>query len=264
MAIGRHARRSLVLRALSLALLVAGCAAGRPPGPALPALSAEELQRVLAERRQALRSLRSEASVAVYSPEQSGKAKQFLVVERPDRLRLEVFSPFGAVFALATANGDLAAWVRDENRVYRGPATPENLARYAGLDLQVADVVDVVLGSPPRRAVRAASVFAETSTRLLRLRQETEGGAQVVLFGGEPLLPVEVQEVDSDGELLWRASFADYRSVQDIALPTRIDVDLPRSEQRAEIVLSDPEPNPSLSESIFVLPSPPGSREVQL
>lgn len=249
---------------LLVALLAGGCATLKPAGPGLPALTAADLQRLLAERREALHSLRSEASIAVSSPERSGKARQFLMAERPDRLRVEVFSPFGVAFVLATAQGDLAAYVREENRVYRGAATPENLARYTALDLHVADVVDVLLGGPPQRVVRSASVFAEASTGLLRLRQETEGGAQVVLFGGEPLLPAEVQELDADGALLWRANFGEYRSVGGVAVPTHIGVEVPSAEESLEVTLSEPEANPSLPESLFVLQTPAGSSEVNL
>jgi len=225
---------------------------------------ATELQATLNQRRETLRSLRSEASIAVMSPERSAKATQLLIVERPDRLRVEVLSPPGVVFALASANGDLAAWVRDENRVYRGAATPGNLARYAGIDLQITDAVDILLGGPPRRTVREASVDAEPETGRVRLRQETDSGAQIVFFAGEPLLPVEVQEIGGGGDLLWRAHFDAYQSVGGFALATRIGVDVPGTGQSILVALRDAELNPSLPASVFVLPTPAGSSEVQL
>lgn len=242
-----------------LALVLAGCPAARPLRPPLPEVSATQLQLGLAERRAALRSLRSEATIAIASPERSVTARQFLIVERPDRLRVEVFSPFGAIFALTTSGGELAAWVREEKRVYRGEATAENLSRWTGLDLQVADVVDVLLGGPPERDVRSASVFAESATGRLRLRQETVAGAQVVSFASDTLLPLGLEELDLDGRLLWRATFASYRDIAGVTLATRIGLELPASSQSVDITLSEPEVNPPLPESLFLLPTPPGA-----
>lgn len=252
--------------AVLVALLVGatGCTAARPARIPLPEVSASELQARLAERNEAIRALRSEATIAISSPERSGTARQFVIVERPDRLRVEVFSPFGTVFALTTSGGDLAAWVREENKVYRGDASPENLSRWAGLDLEVADVVDVLLGGAPTRAVESASVFPETVTGRLRLRQETGDGAQVVSFAGDTLLPVAVEELDADGVLLWRATFSSYREVGGVTLATRIGIELPASRQSVDVTLGDPEINPSLPPALFALPTPPGASVVPL
>jgi len=245
---------------LSLLLLaLAGCSAARPPLPPLPDVSAAELQTRLAQRQEAIRALRSEATIAVSSPERSGTARQFLIAARPDRLRIEVFSPFGTVFALTTADGDLAAWVREENRVYRGDASPRNLSRWAGIDLAVADVVDVVLGGPPARRVESATVYPERATQRLRLRQETVDGAQVVAFAADTLLPAAIEELDADGVLLWRATFTGYREAGGVALATRIGIELPQAQQSVDITLSDPELNPALPATLFALPTPPGA-----
>jgi hypothetical protein len=252
--------------ALALPLLVlAGCtAAAVPVRPPLPDLAAAELEAVLAERRDSVRSLRSEATIAVTSPERSGTARQFLIAERPDRLRVEVFSPFGAVFALASADGELAAWVREENRVYRGDASPENLYRWAGLDLEVRDAVDLLLGGPPEREFVAASVHPESATGRLRLRRETPDGAQIVALAADTLLPVEIEERSDDGTLLWRATLSSYRVVSDVILATRVAVEIPAAAQSIDITLSDPEINPTLPATIFTLPTPAGAREVRL
>jgi hypothetical protein len=47
-------------------------------------------------------------------------------------------------------------------------------------------------------------------------------------------------------------------------LPTLLDLELPPSRERIEIMLRDPEVNPVLARSVFALETPPGSREVDL
>jgi hypothetical protein len=110
------------------------------------------------------------------APEESRSAKQLVIAERPDRLRFEILSPFGAVFVLTAADGALAAWTRSESTVYRGSASAENLQRYAQVDLPVATAVDLLLGTPPLRergrrvsADEAASALAGIGAQRARL-----------------------------------------------------------------------------------------------
>jgi outer membrane lipoprotein-sorting protein len=253
--------RSALLLALTL---LSACTATRPQGPPLPDLSAADLQALIESRRGALRSLRSEATISVTSPRGSVSAQQLLAVERPDRLRAEIFSPFGTVLALVVGDGELAAYVREENRVYRGQASPRNLERWSGLSLSPADVVDLLLGTPPQRDVLSAAASSEPATGRLRLRQQLDEGAQVVYFAGETPLPVEIHEVDDEGVVTFRVSLADFRDVGGIALATHLILESPAVEQTAEIALKDPEVNPELPAQIFELSTPPGSREVEL
>ena len=84
------------------ALALAGCSPRRfePPSPAtsidLPAGS--DLLGSLRARRDSIRGLRALARLTYTVEGDSRRARQILVAERPDRLRLEVLSPFGTVF----------------------------------------------------------------------------------------------------------------------------------------------------------------------
>ena len=259
-------RRGLVAIALTLGL--AACTvplASRAPVPAEgPLPSAATLRSLIEGRRQSLHSLRAEAHIKVAGAARSGSARQVLLIQRPDQLRVEVLSLFGSPFVLTTANGRLAAYVRDENRLYRGPATPSNLAQYAGVTLTVPDVVELLLGNPPPRAVKHASVFYDPSTRQIRLRQETPAGAQVVAFSGSPLVPVAVEELDRANALLWRAEFGEYELVDGTRVPHSIHFELPHQNERVDIELQSPELNPTLAQTLFALTTPPGSEEVRL
>ena len=92
-----HRRALTVLAAVAL---LAGCTtrpAARPgtaPVGALP--SAEDIVAALEQRRGAVRSLRAMARLSYASPEETRKAKQLVIAERPDRLRFEIFSPFSS------------------------------------------------------------------------------------------------------------------------------------------------------------------------
>jgi outer membrane lipoprotein-sorting protein len=206
--------------------------------------------RAVEARRGTIQSLRAVARVRYTSPSESRRAKQIIVAERPDRLRLEVLSPFGTVFVLSATDGTLAAYSRDESTVYRGSASPENLARYAGVDLPIAMAVDLLLGTPPVGGAEGGVV--SRSERGVQLWQNTAQGAQVTWFTAL-FEPVRYEQRDAEGYVQLRATFDAFASVDGMRLPTLLDLELPPSRERIEIMLRDPEVNPVLARSVFAL-----------
>src|SRR5262249_47684521 len=123
--------------------------------------SAAQVFAALAERRDQVRSVRALARLRYTSPEESRSAKQLVLAERPDRLRFEILSPFGAVFVLTAADGTLAAWDRGESTVYRGPPRAETRPRSAEVAPPVAPAVALLLGTPPLGPDASAVVSAD-------------------------------------------------------------------------------------------------------
>ena len=258
--------RGLLPGAVCLAL-IAGCAARHvagpsPPTPDLrPPPSTAELVSALAARRTAVRSVRAQARLAYTSPVESRRAKQILLAARPDRLRLEVLSPFGAVFVMTARDGMLAAWDRGEATVYRGEASADNLERYAHVDLPIATAVDFLLGTPPIDPT-AESVIAKERGGI-RLWQARDGRVRVTWFTSG-LDPISFEEQDLGGHVLLRAAFNGYADVPGGRIPTQISLEQPALQRRIDIDLRDPEVNPVLADAAFALETPPGSKEVDL
>jgi len=253
------------VRFLILTGLIAGCTATRPVPPraaraVLP--SATELESALAARRDTVRSVRALARLRYHDPEQSVTSREAIVVARPDRVRVEVLSVFGTVFLLVADDGQMTAYARNENTVYRGQASPQNLQRYVRLGVPVHELVDIVLGTPPPGDGRAQVSFDEAAGAI-RLRRLVEEGAQTVWFS-DATLPVATEEVGADGVAHWRATFAEYEDHGGVAIATRIGIDLPAWSQSMEILLQDIEVNPTLDHSAFAFQAPSGSKVVEL
>jgi hypothetical protein len=229
-----------------------------PSGP-LPSPAA--LAAALDARRAALQSLRAWARLSYESPDESRRAKQLMVVERPNRLRLEVFSPFGAVFVLTTADGRLAAWDRGESTVYRGAASAKNLDRYAQVDLPVPTVVDLLLATPP---VNGSDGVVSADGASIKLWQETSSGVRAAWFSADSLEPLRVEQQAPDGSVLLRTSYDGWTAVDTVRVPTTLTIELPDTQRRIGIALSDIEVNPSLPASVFALATPSGAHEVAL
>lgn len=256
-------RRAIAVLATVVAL--AGCAARpapappapRGPLPGLPALRAAD-----AARRDAVRALRAWARLAYVSPEESRRARQLLIAARPDRLRLEIFSPFGAVFVLAAADGSLAAYDREASVVYRGAASAANLQRYTQVELPVPRAVELLLATPPLDPTAPATLGADGDLVVVR-QTPPDGGARLTWFSAQ-LEPVRYEERDAAGAVRFRATYERYEDVDGIRLPLVVRFELPPSAQRIEVTLSDVELNPPLAGTAFALQTPAGSREVDL
>jgi outer membrane lipoprotein-sorting protein len=264
---GANSAQIAALAALCcVAVLWNGCAAvRRPVAPAPPTAlpSAAELEAALVKRRDTIHSLRALAHVRYRDPEESNTSREALVVARPDRLRVEVLSLFGSVFVLVTDHGLLTAYARQEDTVYRGHASPENLWRYVRLDLPVSDLVDLLLGTPPPRQTSEAEVSFDPRTGWIELAQQRAHGAQLVWFS-PAALPLRIEEQDADRRTLWRATFDNYESQNGVAVATRIALEVPAWHRSLDVALEDIDLNPSLDAAVFAVQAPPGSKVVDL
>lgn len=257
----RHAAAALLIAGVLSACAPRG--APRPPAlgsPTLPEIG--DLLDTVRARRASIRGLRAVARIAYSTGDDSRKARQILVAERPDRLRLEMLSPFGTVFVLATQNGRLAAYAPDDRAVYRGSASPDNLARYMQVDLPVSTAIDLILGTPPIESGKREPVLSREDD-LVKLWQE-DGRRVYVTWFTDRLEPARYEQRDEEGRVLLRASYAAFREVASVRVPTEITVELPWSGQRVDIRLGDPEVNPVLADATFVLETPAGIREIAL
>jgi hypothetical protein len=243
---------------------LAGCTArpaSPPHAPAGPLPTSATLAAALDARRAALHSLRAWARLSYTAPDESRRAKQLLVVERPDRLRLEVFSPFGAVFVLTAADGELSAWDRGEAVVYRGAASAENLDRYVQVDLPVPDAVNLLLATPP--LARTPGVVTADGDAI-KLWQDSSDGVTATWFATATLDPRRVEHQGADGRVRLRATYDAWSALNGVRLPSQVAIELPESQRRIAVDLSDIEVNPPLAPTTFALATPAGSREVAL
>jgi hypothetical protein len=234
-----------------------------PYAPPARLPTADELTEALAHRRQAVQSVRGLARLKLRDGTRTNSSREAIVVARPDRLRVEVLSTLGSVFVLTTGNGSLSAYARSEDTIYHGAASPENLARYAGLGLPVTALVDLVLGTPPPSQSNGATVGFDPQSGWIGLSERVPDGLRVTWFS--PLqVPVLVEQRDGEDTILWRATFGSYEDHGGVLVATEIGFEVPSDARAFALTLESIDLNPSLDGGVFVLDPPPGSRVVSL
>lgn len=229
---------------LVAALGIAGCpGAARLPRPGT-SIDPAHLLADLDARRAAVGGLRARARLR--SGVAGMWAREALVVERPRSVRVDVLSPFGLALALGTDGTLLWVFPPSEGVRYEGVATPENLARFLGAPVAIEDLVDILLGVPPRR-VPAGPVTTTWEDGTWRVELPHGGGVQVLFVEpgtGRVLEAVEQSEAEP-GEM--RVRFHDHRD----GFPHAIDVTVPALEVDARLRYGDIEYNPAIDAAVF-------------
>ena len=199
-------------------------------------------------------------------PNDSLAAKQVVVAERPNRLRIEVMSAFGVSLQMASDGVRLSAYHRGEQTYYRGRATRQNLARFTRLDLALPDIVDLVMGLPPHGPRIGHPTFAfEPPLALWRVTTAlADHGAFTLWFDPDRLLPTRALAVHPDGKIAYDARFADYRPASGVEIPRTVRFDLPEQDTKVELKYSDVSLNVEVSPRLFYFDPPPGAKIVDL
>jgi outer membrane lipoprotein-sorting protein len=266
-------RRTLARRLspLPIVALVAGCTALRerpsPPRAVPPsAVSAEALLAAVDERSASLHSFRALADMHYVGPKDKLAIKEVVAVERPDRLRIEMMSAFGVALQIASDGERLSAYHRGERTYYRGKATADNLARFTRLELALRDVADVLIGLPPeRQRLGRPSIAFDPPQGFWRVTTAlADGGSQTMWLDPDTLFAVRAEEADRRGNVLYRATYANYTTVSGIAVPSEVRFEVPEQSAKINLRYSEISLNGRLSPDLFSFAPPPDAKIVDL
>ena len=243
---------------------LAGCHPRRPP-PDLSLDPAALLAEVKAAQARVV-SVQGRARVGVESPRGSGTTEQYLVAERPDRLRVEVQDFFGNVVAsLAVEAGRLALYDARERTFLLGAATPANLARLLPVALTPEELVTLLCGSAP--LLEGAPVSADPGDGLVLLTLRDGPLVQRLEVGpGAALLSASRHRVTPAGETPagLDAEFSVHRTRAGQRVPTDLAVRAPAAGVAISLHWRDLEVNGAVDPALFRLAPPAGARVVDL
>ncbi len=246
------------------ALLLAGCHPRLPP-PDLSLDPAALLAEVKAAQARVV-SVQGRARVGVDAPGRSGGVEQYLVAERPDRLRVESYDFFGNVLSvLAVEGGRLALYDARQRAFLTGAASPANLARLIPVAVTPAELVTLLCGSAP--LLDGAPVEAEPGDGLVRLTLRDGDLVQRLEVGpGAALLASRVRRLTAAGEApaLLDAEFSVHRTRAGQRVPTDLVARAPGDGVVLQLHWREIQVNQPVDASLFRLSPPAGARLVDL
>ena len=247
-----------------------GCIARQPtrPSPPAPLPSAQELLAPLIVRQQTITSLRGLTKVSYRDSQESGSATQAVAITSPDRFRLELFSLLG-VAAIHTCDGQrLAAYFPRDKVLYRGVASPLNIARFTQILLSAREITRLLLGFPPFLVEATTAPVHREPAGAFRIDFSHDDGSHTQLWFDPRTRQVSRWAIkDGTGTLQAQGELSDYRRVQDTFFPFAITLSDAQGAQQVSLTYKDVSINPTnppLSASLFQLTRPKGVKEINV
>lgn len=229
------------------------------PGFDASQYQAHKLTTALAARDKALDSMQTPAVMEYTAGAQHLKAKEDIVVRRPDNLRVEAMSPFGVALLLAAQGTDLQIFEPGQNRFTRGSATAETLYRYVRIPMAPADAVGLLMGLAPRDfalASAADSVSSDGAMTILRYGNPSSGIRQLGFADGNLAM---VRETASDGRVTYEVRYSNYHDIGGVMFPYLVDAEFPTAQSHVTFRYLRPIVNGNVPASTFVLTPAPGA-----
>jgi outer membrane biogenesis lipoprotein LolB len=247
-----------------VALLLGGDAClPRPRRPDLSADPAALLAQVRAGQ-DAVQRVQGEARARVKSPQGGGSARQFLAAEKPDRLRLEVLDFFGnPALLLVTGGGRFSLYDARQKVLYRGPATPENLARLVPLPLPAEDLVTLVCGGAPLLPGRPVEVAPEGARVVLTV--QGDGVVQRLALGDAAAVQrAERRVAGGAGPGSYEVTLSDRSRHGALWFPGALELRSDPARVQFSLQWTEVEVNGALDPGLFKLDPPRGARVVEV
>jgi len=252
-----------LLLVFAFAVAFSGCATvTAPPVPRLPAPQWESAQLIesITQRRAQFRTLRSLARINYAGPEGKQGFDEAVLIERPNRLRLETLSMLGAILIVTANDKEIIGYHPRDGVLVRGQSSKANLLRYTQIPLELEEITMLLAGLPPVDA--AATPWRREGNSLMfspngRLKD-------TVTFESQLAVPTQWQRFNGSGAVELTAQFSDYVTTAAGLFPLKINVEAPLQGKKLEIRFQEPELNAAIPAESFSQQKPPHVQEIPI
>ena len=251
-----------IIAAATISGLTACAAVKVPPTPAkIPIVKWEAAQLIDAvlRRQEQFRSLRALARVDYAGPEGKSGFQEAILVQRPDRLRLETLSFLGAILIVTVNDQEIVGYHPREGIFVRGRRSKETLFHYTQIPLELDEITGLLLGLPAVGSLASAQL----ESNALVFSSDGEKKDEVA-FESSTAVPTRWVRFNGAGQVLLSVHFDNYVSTPAGLFPSRIAVDAPLLGKKLEIRYEEPELNVSLQAGLFSQEKPAHIEEVPL
>ena len=222
----------------------------------------EALLALVVKAEAQVETLRGEGRLRVESPQGSGPVNVSVAIARPGLLSLQTTDFINRPMAALVADGSsFQLYVVEENRFYRGPASPPNVSRFLPVVLPAEELVAVMLGEAPRIPHASAALTVDDDKRAYKLVL-TQGGVTQTLWvhpTRHRVLESQVRGVDA-----YDLTFEDFTDAGPAYFPRTVTLVAARASTRVELRYAQVTLNAAPDTAAFTLEPPEGARVVEV
>jgi hypothetical protein len=222
-------------------------------GPARDA--ADLLKRIEVAETQVI-SVKGDAKLVIDSDQGKGSVSLFVAVLHPARLHIEQLDFFGRPEGVLVTDGEqFGLYDGKERKYFRGPASPQNLARFLPIALPPRELAALMLGRVPRLQAESSTMSVDEASRSyqLTLRRGPITQRLNVSTGTHRITRSRVEGAD-----LYAVDSDALTSFGAATLPRRIVLEAPRAKLTVELLYKDITVNEPPELTLFELEPPEG------
>lgn len=207
------------------------------------------LENIVKQYREKTSSIKALAWVLLGSDEEERQTDAALVIMRPDHIRADAMDPLADVWARAGTDGKtMWLYLPSKSKLYSGRASTANLNRLTKFDFELSELLNILMGSPPTlgdagylQSARDRNHFVVEGTNI-HIWTDGKRVIKVVRFGAD------------DSQVEYTVEFGDFRRVQNIDFPFRVEALIPGRGARIVVVYKDVDFAGAADPSLFSLP----------
>lgn len=193
----------------------------------------------------------------------SGTAKGGLIAARPDRLRLDLLTPFGTSLGTAASDGQtLAVYLSTKNTLYEAANAETLLRELTGGAAGFADLCTLLVGGLPFEGAEVLDLYQDRGQTTWTFAGP-EGSRASLTLDDRRQVTTAVRAWDSAGREVLTADYTDYNKLDGTWLPDEVELTLPLQDIRLDLGFGRWEALPE-APPVFTLPAPRGAERVDL
>ena len=254
------------LAGLAVALCLWGCRSLPPPAPPVAVRSAAELiSRLQAEKPQ-VQSFAAKGRLTVLSANRNYSGTSQIKGLLPTTVRADVLDFLGRSLLYFYSNGqEVQVLFPKENKLYRGAATPGNLAAFIPPAITLPQMLRLMVADLPLSPGQPSDWAYEADSGRYRLEWVHPNGVikEKVWLDGQEVRPVKEEWFGPDGKLRFTAEYSDFGRLAR-GVPGQIIFKTSQPDAELRLFYKEMALNPSLQAPDLVLPRPPAVEEVPL
>lgn len=198
---------------LVVALCLWGCRSLPPPAPPVAITSAAELVSRLQAGKPQVQSFEAKGRLTFLSPQRNYSGTSLIKGRLPDTIRADVLDFLGRSLLNFYSNGqEVQVLSPKEGKLYRGAATPGNLAAFIPPAVTLPQALRLMVGDLPLSPGQPSrwAYEADQDRYLLEWRYPDGAIKERLWLEARELRPVQEEWFGPDGQLRFAATFSNY------------------------------------------------------
>ena len=228
----------LIITAVVSILFIDGCA------PAVPVqtermISVDRLTKRLEANRRKIKTFTGAGSISIKTDELDATSSFQVEIKKPDTVKVSFFGPFGIdlAFALITQK-NFEFYDAINNTFYKGKITPDVMKRILKINISFNELMDIATGSVNlSEELRSVPDKFESTDNLYKLTytDSVSKKSDQFFIRSDELEIRQYLQNDSKGKNLFDAKYSNFRKIEDVSIPTQINVNDIANDQKIMI-----------------------------